>query len=282
MTAGLVLLEGRAAGAARERHAPVFVVGSPRSGTTFLGQSLASLPGFVDGGELPDFKPMLPDLIGRSPRTIAGALRHAVRDALGGDMQRGRLVVHAPELSFVAHVLKRVEPGTLVVHIVRDGRDVASSLVRDGWLSAATSELDVNGWALGSAPRFWTEQSRRREFSEVSDARRAAWAWRRYVSAAFDLAAPGRDSVLVRYESLCSDSAFFGEALAAMAGCDPAGLSRALSGAHAGSVGRYERELTSSDLADVEAEAGALLTRLGYLGGAAAGPRSGTRLPEPW
>ena len=30
----------------------VFVVGSPRSGTTFLGTAIGSLPGFVDLGEV--------------------------------------------------------------------------------------------------------------------------------------------------------------------------------------------------------------------------------------
>lgn len=187
-----------------------------------------------------------------------------------GDAEPGvaksRAVVHAPELAFFAHVLRRVSPGAVIIHIVRDGRDVAASLLRDGWLSASTNERDVNGWQLGAVPRFWTERSRTREFSEVSDARRAAWAWRRYTSAAIDLAAPGRDSLLVRYEDLCADPACFARGLAPVLSCSVEELTMALSGAHRGSVGRHARELDADALADVMAEAGALLGRLGYVG----------------
>ena len=50
----------------------VFVVGSPRSGTTFVGNSLGSQPGFVDLGEVPLLKAAVPRLVGR-PRRGAGA-----------------------------------------------------------------------------------------------------------------------------------------------------------------------------------------------------------------
>ena len=38
----------------------VFVVGSPRSGTTFLASAIGSLPGFVDLGEVAPLKAAVP------------------------------------------------------------------------------------------------------------------------------------------------------------------------------------------------------------------------------
>ena len=45
--------------------------------------------------------------------------------------------------------------------------------------------------AYGAEPRFWVEPERREEFSQVSDARRCAWAWRRYVEAVRSAGASG-------------------------------------------------------------------------------------------
>jgi hypothetical protein len=47
-------------------------------------------------------------------------------------------------------------------------------------------------------------------------------------------------------------------------------LAVALGRAHGGSVGRYAQDLTSEQLADVEAEAGDLLRELGYVNSASA------------
>ena len=56
------------------------------------------------------------------------------------------------------------------------------------------------GHAYGAQPRFWVEPERREEFSQVSDARRCAWAWRRYVEAVRSADA-GERLLEVRYES---------------------------------------------------------------------------------
>ena len=90
-------------------------------------------------------------------------------------------------------------PSATAVHVLRDGRDVVCSLLERGWLSARRSgESDDANLSYGVQPRFWVEPERREEFAHVSDARRAAWAWRRYVTAA--RSAPER-TVELRYES---------------------------------------------------------------------------------
>src|SRR5580765_3199991 len=45
----------------------VFVLGSPRSGTTFLAGAIGSLPGFVDLGEVAPVKASIPELASLAP-----------------------------------------------------------------------------------------------------------------------------------------------------------------------------------------------------------------------
>jgi hypothetical protein len=59
----------------------------------------------------------------------------------------------------------------------------------------------------------------------------------------------------VRYEELSGSA----ERLAAHLLLDPEPLAAALAAAHTSSIGRWRRDLTAEQVADVEAEAGALL-----------------------
>ena len=145
--------------------------------------------------------------------------------------------------------------------MIRDGRDVATSLLERGWLSAERTGADDAGLAFGAHARFWVEQGREEEFGRVSDATRAAWAWRRYVTSAG--AVPER-TVEVRYELLVADPAAAAAPVAASLGVDAEGVAEAFARAHDTSAGRWRRDLTPDQLADVEREAGAQLVALGY------------------
>ena len=114
---------------------------------------------------------------------------------------------------------------------------------------------------FGAHARFWVETGRETEFASVSDATRVAWAWRRYVTAAG--AVPER-TVEVRYEQLVSDPAAAAAPVAARLGVDPALVTTAFAAAHDTSAGRWRRDLTPEQLADVEREAGEALVALGY------------------
>ena len=153
-------------------------------------------------------------------------------------------------------------PQARVVHAVRDGRDVVCSLLERGWLQLGRAGTDDAGNRFGAEARFWVEPERREEFAAVSEARRAAWAWRRYVGA---VRASGAPVVEVRYERLTADPAGAAAELAAALDVPEAPLAAALADAHTGSVGRYAADLSEEQLADVIAEAGALLRELGYL-----------------
>ena len=239
----------------------VFVVGSPRSGTTFLARAIGSLPGFVDLGEVAPVKAAVPELAGLTPADAARRLRRILavsrRVGLVGAV---RPVEQTPEVAFLVRSLPVAYPEARVVHIVRDGRDVVCSLLEKPWLRHAEAETDDAGVPYGAYARFWVEPERRAEFEAASDARRAAWVWRSYLTAA-----RAGDVLEIRYEQLVSDPEGVARQLAVDLAVPVEPLAVALGRAHAASVGRYHTDLTPEQLADVEAEAGAVLRELGYV-----------------
>jgi len=240
----------------------VFVVGSPRSGTTFTGRALGSLPGFVDLDEVQPWKAAIPGLLGQPDDVAARRLRHILQRVRTLGLASGlRGVEQTPETSFVLAAALRAYPDALAVHVVRDGRDVATSLLERGWLSAERTGADDARLPFGPYARFWVEPGREQEFSEVSDATRAAWAWRRYVTAAS--AVPERTAV-VHYEQLVSDPAAAAAPVAERLGAEPGLVTAVFAEAHGTSAGRWRRDLTPEQLADVEREAGDALAALGY------------------
>jgi hypothetical protein len=240
----------------------VFVVGSPRSGTTFLGESLGAQPGFVDLSEVTPLKAALPGLVEASEdeaaRRIRQILERVRRLALA---RRVRAVEQTPEMSFFLAAALDAYPQARAVHIVRDGRDVAASLIERGWLTDGRPGADDAGLGYGTHARFWVEPERVDEFAGASEATRAAWAWRRYVTAA---SRPTDRAIEIRYETLVADPAATATTLAAHLGSDPGPLLDVLSQAHDRSVGRWRETLSAEQVADIEREAGPLLRTCGY------------------
>jgi len=233
----------------------VFVVGCPRSGTTFMGRAIGGLPGFIDLSEVTPWKAALPH--DPSAADLRGILE---RVRLIGLARGLRGVEQTPETSHVLRAALEAYPQGQAVHAVRDGRDVVCSLLERGWLNAGKDGGDDAGHAYGAEHRFWVEPERREEFSQVSDARRCAWAWRRYVEAVRSAAA-GERLLEIRYENYSTCA----EELAAFLDANVASAHRAFDDFRDTSIGRWRTELTPEQIADVEAEAGALLAELGYL-----------------
>jgi len=141
------------------------------------------------------------------------------------------------------------------------GRTSATPTTRRRFQRRRRSGATSHQLAYGAHSRFWVEPERREEFEHASEARRCAWAWRRYVTAA--AAAPER-SVELRYEALVESPQTEADRIAAALGSEPEPLRRAFAEVHGSSLGRWRRDLTPEQVADVEAEAGALLAELGY------------------
>ncbi len=241
----------------------VFVVGSPRSGTTFLGESIGSVPGLIDLGEVEPLKDAIRRIAKLDQAATAAELRRLVTRTRRLSLVTGiRPLEQTPEMAHILPAVLEAFPEGRVVHALRDGRDVVCSLLERGWLRAGNKGRDYAGPPFGPRARFWVEEERRDEFPQVSDARRAAWAWRRYVTA---VRASGVPVTEVRYERMAADPEAVGTELAEALDISAPEMITALREAHAESIGRYARDLSEEQLADVLAEAGDLLEELGYL-----------------
>lgn len=241
----------------------VFVFGCPRSGTTFLAGALGSLTGYTDLGEVAPLKAAIRELA--STETVAAGVtsRRILQRVQRLSLVSGlRPIEQTPESVFIARALMDAYPSAVFLHLIRDGRDVVCSLAERGWLAASRSGGDDAGQAYGSSSRFWVEPDRAAEFTEVSDIRRAAWAWRRYVQAGRAL---GAQAVELRYEALTATPHDVARTLTQVLGHREDEMQAALSRAHDESVGRHREELSMQQLADVESEAGELLHTLGYV-----------------
>jgi hypothetical protein len=256
-------------------HRPIFIIGAPRSGTTFLGSCLGRMPEVSY-----HFEPRLTKAAARcvydgswSERRCATVFRLSYSALLLAGLHGGRRFAEKnPENSFVVPFLAEAMPDAQFIHIVRDGRDAAVSHSEQPWLnakSAGTGQRGRGGQLWGNAARWWVEPDRREEFAAVTDIVRSAWCWRRFTEAALSGLAtlPAGKSIEVRYESVVSDPMRAADLLSGFLGTTPAGLDAlraGLSRAKPDSVGRWRKTLDEGQVDDVQREIGPLLARLGY------------------
>lgn len=257
-------------------HRPIFIIGAPRSGTTFLGHCIGRLPEVSY-----HFEPRLTKAIARcvyerswTERRSAAVFRLSYSTLLLAGLDGGRRFAEKnPENSFVVPFLASAFPVAQFVHIVRDGRDATVSHAEQPWLAATSAGSGRRGRAgqlWGPYPRWWVEPELREEFSRVPDIVRSAWCWRRFTEAALAGLASlpdGGRAIEVRYEDLTRDPAGTAELLADFLATSPSGsreLRVGLTAASTSSVGRWRKVLGERERAKVEAEIGPLLARLGY------------------
>ena len=155
-----------------------------------------------------------------------------------------------------------VSRGRVRVHLVRDGRDVVCSLLERGWLSADRGGGDDAGLAYGARARFWVEPERRAEFEAASDATRAAWAWRTYVTAARRVESRAAGAAL-RVARRRARTAQRRDSPSTSAST-PAVFAGSLDRAHDRSVGRFRRDLTRGAARRRRARGRAAAAELGY------------------
>jgi sulfotransferase family protein len=152
-----------------KRKPPIFVVGCHRSGTSFLYHCLLSSGNFVlyrsDSGIWERLIPLYGDPAGRRNREkmVAAWLKSKlfrrtglepkqVADRLLADCRTGgeflsivmqemarvqqveRWAAWDPDNTFYMPTIKREIPDALFIHIIRDGRDVATVLDKKGWI----------------------------------------------------------------------------------------------------------------------------------------------------
>jgi Sulfotransferase family len=271
--------------------APVFVVGSPRSGTTLLYDMLLSAGGFaLYLGESSIFNVVAPrfgDLRARRNREkmlevwlgsrlfrVSGLGREEVEnkilsecrnpgdflrivmDALARKQNAQRWAGNTPEEILYLPFIKQTIPNALFIHVLRDGRDVALSLSRRRYIR----------------PFPWKER-------ETTVGAAIYWAW--IVERGRRLGQElGADYTEIHFEQLVAEpqialarlSSFLDHALdyeriqrvALGSVAKPNTSFKTVPEAEFNPVGRWKEQLTPRQLTRIEGLIGATLTDLGY------------------
>lgn len=255
---------------------PIFVVGAPRSGTTFLGKCIQAIPNVSYHYEPPATKAAARYVYEGiwSNRKARFFYRQVyswlMRIHMDGEL---RFAEKTPTNCLIIRFLHEAFPDAQFVHIIRNGRDAALSHSKKEWLGAALAgagRRDMSGQLIGPYARFWIEPERRREFETTTDIHRCIWTWRRFTESALSQAQclPKGQYHELRYESLVSHPHQEADRLLEYL---EIGDSRskdlfheAVSRANPQSVGAGGRELSSDALREIDDEAGILLRSLGY------------------
>ena len=258
-------------------ESPIFIIGSPRSGTTFLGECLGTIPEISY-----HFEPVLIKAAARYIytkewsgdraknfyRQVYGWLMRLQQD---GDL---RLAEKTPRNSFIIPFLAEAFPNAKFIHIIRDGRDVALSLTRKPWYNNELNGSimrEPGGYLCGSTPRFWVESERDREFETTDNIHRCIWLWRRYIEAAtagMNSLLPGQGLEL-RYEDLVTNPEREGDRLLDFMAInldDSRNIFQQylISNARLDSVGKWQKSLTAEDINNVKTEALDWLNKYDY------------------
>ena len=256
---------------------PIFIIGAPRSGTTFLGSCVAEIPEISY-----HFEPVATKAasrciydqeweFGKTKRFYNLVYAWLMRLHTDGDL---RFAEKTPRNCFVIDFLRQAFPDAQFIHIVRDGRDVALSYSKKPWLQAASAKsgkTEPGGYAYGPYPRFWVEPDRVEEFEATSDIHRCVWAWRRFTDSALTACQqlPTAQYHELRYENLAKHPRMEAEKMLDFMGIKSATscelFHQAVSRVRSDSVGQWQRELNAEQLSQIENEAGELLKRLNYL-----------------
>lgn len=256
---------------------PIFIIGSGRSGTTFLGSCLGELPEYSY-----HFEPVITKASARyiyeKQWSVESAMRFyrmtyswLMRLHFDADLT---FAEKTPRNSFIIPFLHKTFPDAKFVHIIRDGKDVALSLLKKPWYRADSEDLDLSepgGYKYGPYARFWVEKERVHEFEATSDIHRCIWLWRRYIESILTNAnyLPASQYYELRYEELVANPA--NEAKYLLDFLEISSMkSRNLFQktielrASLDSVGKWKFELSSEQLRKIEKEAGDWLNYLGY------------------
>ena len=141
-------------------------------------------PGSSTSARSTPLKAAIPELTKSALPEASRGVRHRLEMVRRLALVRGlRSVEQTPEFAFILPAAMDAYPKALAIHMIRDGRDVACSLLERGWLRKNHAGRDDAHQPYGAYARFWVEPELADTFEDVSDARRAAWAWRRYVTA---------------------------------------------------------------------------------------------------
>lgn len=259
----------------------VFLVGCARSGTSIFGELLAAHPAVAYLFEVSDiwnaiFPDRDDDRLEREDAEHREAVERLHRELAGrvDDPSAGVILEKNPKHALRVGFLDAAFPGCRFLHLVRDGRDVVSSLMFRN-RGSRWGHLRVPGW-----------KELLERYPEASHAR-CAHQWRAAVKAVEEDARdldPAR-LLRVRYEDLVSEPVETATSTLNFLGLEvtpevlevAAKIQDSTRGSyharkqvrhyvdnHSRRIGRYEENLTPEQIEEVEAICGDVLDELGY------------------
>jgi hypothetical protein len=303
--------DGTRARATAEALRIFFIVAAPRSGTTFIAKAMGHAPStrsYVGNLMLPVAASIYARAAADGRHLETRALEHGLAselarrgalvsrreelarallfeqvpaDSLRTLLWRERprnLVWKEPHLSFAPELALRAVPTARLFYILRDGRDVANSLVTtynvlsDDVLRTACGgpqnehPFPDRPGRDGLTVPWWVPEAQVEVFLAASQFGRAGAMWAAMVErcmTAFAEADPER-VVIVRYEELTRDPARLLATICSFLGeHESRPLRRVCRKVSPGSIGRHKGR-SAAELADFEALAGATLRKYGY------------------
>jgi protein-tyrosine sulfotransferase len=259
--------------------APIFIGGTGRSGTTLLRVILDSHPNIYSGGEIkviPNlivpwaelrsiFAPSLSGyyldahFINQQFRTLISSLFSKVLKKSG----KKRIAEKTPgNLSFMPY-LKELFEDAKFIHVIRDGRDVACSLIRMDWIDPLTMEKTWYTENIESAARYWKEailaiREQARHPLVVEDYLEV-----RYENLVNSLKNTMED-VLMFLGEPWSDNVLCHETHRHHLPLDESSTEQVKKAVYSSACGRWRSEMGDEDREDFKKEANDLLVELGY------------------
>jgi len=279
----------------RRIQSPIIIVGSPRSGTTLLGNLLAAHPQVAyweeprtiwsQGNAWRD-----DDALGASDLTpsIAEKIDRRFASFLATSGCR-KFAEKTPGNTLRLHFIHALYPDARVIHLVRDGRAVVASMLRmlemppdRGRLVARLRETPLRELPAqlpllfrhlagrmfrGGQRSFWGPKPPGwRTWLDLPKPVMLARQWRHLVETAQrDLEVfPGQQRLQLRYEELVAEPALWLEKICEVCDLDVAFDRDALEQINADRIDAWRDVLDEASVAQIDDEAGDLLRSLGY------------------
>lgn len=254
---------------------PIFIIGCPRSGTTYLGEILESLPNISYFYEPPTFKYYSRSIYQktRNSKDLRRLYDWCFRTLLFAAPGTGRRILEKnPNHTFIAKELIEAYPNAKLIVLSRDAREVTLSLLNKPWhlvSSKGSGKREPGGYLYGPYAHFYIEEERVEQFESTNDMHRCIWIWRRHAEMIEKIRTELPDACQwhIDYEDLIlkPESTLTG-VLDFIGENDENSMFAVMEASKAGradSIGSWKRAMSGEDLALIDREAGELMSKAG-------------------
>jgi protein-tyrosine sulfotransferase len=260
------------------KRPPIFLGGCGRSGTTLLRVMLDSHPHIACG---PEFK-LIPSIANLWDHSVTGflpvlqgydlskddistAYRHFIEELLSKYLRasgKARIAEKSPNNVFYFPQLAQIFPDSPLIHVIRDGRDVVSSLLTMDWVSIATGKKFPYVESAQAAADYWKKSVTAGRRSANHPAVKGRYYELRYedlvrqpdatLRALFEFIDEPWDPAVLEYHRVERNLA------------EESSASQVSQSLYSKAIGRWQTDLSTEDKATVQRIAGDLLLELGY------------------